>query len=80
MARFMHEGSPEVFRAIISVTEVWREGDEPRTHTEVRGPFEDKRQASAAVTRAKRPDRWSRPASRVATGRVQRAALVWEDV
>ncbi|WP_405061921.1 SPOR domain-containing protein [Kribbella sp. NBC_01505] len=77
MARLMHVTSPEVFRAIVTTST-----DGRPDFVLIYGPFEDKRQASAAITRAKRdPQRWyyGDPKPTV-TGTVQRAALVWEDV
>lgn len=99
MARTMHADAAEVFRAVISETQQYR-GDDRNdfVYTFMAGPFEDKRQASAAITRANREmrrklermqwyrERCNRPpvagdlVEAAATGHVQRAALVWEDV
>jgi hypothetical protein len=55
MARTMRADADEVFRAVITQTEQYHgdaRGDFVYTFTA--GPFEDRRQASAAITRAKR--------------------------
>lgn len=98
MARTMHADAAEVFRAVITETEQYHGDRDDFVYTFTAGPFEDRRQASAAITRAKREMRrklermrWYRercgrqPApgdlvEATATGTVQRAALVWEDV
>ncbi|MDT8915789.1 hypothetical protein [Amycolatopsis sp. PS_44_ISF1] len=86
MAR-THAEAPELFRGAVTTT-IEREGQEPSVSTYYYGPFIDRRQASAAVTRAKRrndhnrayAERCGRTHGKTVDGHVESTVAAWEQV
>ncbi len=87
MSRLMAQDDSEVFRAVITIVRVgsrWTDGRHERT--EVAGPYRTVGAAKGAIKRAERentPWRSFRTEDRedvTVNGKVQRAAITWEDV